>query len=111
MHIDDLDGKFTSINFFAWEADVTILVVDETGVPVVDATVEGGWTVGSASSSSCITNGEGVCTVTQTGLWIWNRSTTFTVEDVLHDVLIYKPEDNADPDGDSDGMAITVNRY
>jgi hypothetical protein len=35
---------------------------------------------------------------------------TFTVQDVAHATFAYQAADNADPDGDSDGTAISVNK-
>ena len=35
---------------------------------------------------------------------------TFRVDDVIHDSLTYQAADNSDPDGDSDGTTITVNK-
>jgi hypothetical protein len=44
--------------------------------------------------------------------WIGERnpSATFTVDTVSHATITYDPSANSDPDGDSDGTSITVNR-
>ncbi|MCP5094156.1 MAG: S8 family serine peptidase [Chloroflexi bacterium] len=109
MHVGDLDG--VSIRFGReWEGTVTILIVDNGGSPVSNATIDGSWSAGDAASSSCTTDGSGLCSVTQTGLRAFNSSVTFTVDDVTHATLTYTSGDNTDPDGDSDGTVITVSR-
>lgn len=110
MHIGDLDGGYPGVGGRGWSAEVTILVVDNSGNPLQDATVAGQWSAGTPTAASCVTNVEGICAVVQSGLGRWIRSVTFTVEDVTHSSLTYKPADNTDPDGDSDGTSITVPR-
>ena len=109
MHVGDLDGsgRYT-FGTFRWVADVTITVHDSSENPVANATVSGSWSTGG--TSSCTTNSSGTCTVTSGTLTRRDASTTFTVSNVTHASLTYQPADNHDPDGDSNGTSITVNR-
>ena len=109
MHIGDLDGVGVRVGR-EWEATVTIYVEDDSGNPVDNATVDGSWSAGSASSSSCSTDDNGLCEVTQTNLVRGNATVAFTVDNVTHGSLTYAPGDNSDPDGDSDGTVITISR-
>ncbi|MCP5094155.1 MAG: hypothetical protein GY943_01245, partial [Chloroflexi bacterium] len=108
MHVSDLDG--TSVrNGRIWTATITVYVEDDSGNPVSDATVSGTWNIAS-NTDSCTTNGSGSCTVTSGDLFAGNHTTTYTVDDITHSSLSYSAGDNTDPDGDSDGTTITVNR-
>jgi hypothetical protein len=109
MHVGDLDG--TAINLGnRWRAEVTITVHDADHDPVADATVSGSWIAGASGTAVCTTNGSGVCTVTSP-LVNKNRSPiTFTVDGVTHATFVYDSSDNHDPDGDSDGTTISVNK-
>ena len=109
MHVGDLDGSSVRDGRF-WEATVTILVVDDNGSPVDNATVTGSWTAGDNSSSNCVTDSNGLCSVTQTSLTRNDSPVTLTVDSVTHASLSYNAADNGDPDGDSDGTSIEVTR-
>ena len=90
-----------------WQATVTITVHDTSHNLVADATVSGSWSGGGAAS--CITDGTGQCSVTSGNIHKNTASVTFTVDNVT-DTLTYQSSDNHDPDGDSDGTQITVNK-
>jgi hypothetical protein len=51
-----------------------------------------------------------VCTVSKNNIRNNFTSVTFTVNSVTHSTLIYNSPDNHDPDGDSNGTAIVVNK-
>jgi hypothetical protein len=109
LHVGDLDGVGTpGPGNKRWTATVTITVLDNSGAPVASANVTGNF--GDAKSSlSCSTSAIGQCTVSKsssTGI----ASVTFTVTNVIHATLPYNPSANSDPDGDSNGTTITVNR-
>jgi hypothetical protein len=104
-----LDG--TSINNGgSWTAVVTILVVDNNGAPVQDATVSGSWSSGASGSAACVTNSSGACNVSASGIPKKTKDVTFTVSDVDHATLNYNAAANTDPDGDSNGTTIVVLR-
>jgi hypothetical protein len=75
---------------------------------VANATVNGFWSSGASGSGLCVTNGSGQCTVSKNNIRGTFDRVTFTVDDVFHAGNTYQPEDNHDPNGDSDGTAIEV---
>jgi hypothetical protein len=106
VHVGDLDATSTSQGQ-KWIAYVTITVVDSDETPVSEATVSGSWSIGG--TSSCVTE-EGTCTVDLSG--IFSKRTTsvdFAVTGVTGS-LTYQAGDNVDPDEDSDGTVITVDK-
>lgn len=109
MHVGDLDGNSIN-NGRTWTAEVTILIVDNNGSPVGNATVNGNWSNGASGSANCTTNASGTCTVSMSGIRKNVRSVDFTVTNVTHSTLTYNPAANTDPEGDSDGTTITVSK-
>ncbi len=103
-HIADLDGSAVSSGR-TWTATVTIVVRDGAGSLVAGATVSGTWKRGAVVT--CITSASGTCSVVATGR---GRSQVFTVTGVAHASLGYDPAANTDPDGDSNGTVITINK-
>ena len=72
------------------------------------ATVSGTWSGGYAGSASCTTSTAGQCSLSSGSMNRSKSSVTFTVSSVADATLTYKPADNHDGDGDSNGTAITV---
>jgi hypothetical protein len=108
LHVADLDGLSNKAGN-KWDASVTITVLDAAQNPVTEAAISGSWSTGD--SANCTTDSGGQCTLTLTGLdGKSTASVTFTVEDVSHAALTYDSAGNADPDGDSDGTTIMVNK-
>jgi hypothetical protein len=111
-HIGDLDGTGANISSSRWRATVTVTVHLTDHTPVSGATITGTWSAGDSSGRTltCTTDGTGSCTVQSGRLRrTSNASVTFTVTAVIGSVT-YDPGANHDPDGDSNGTAITVNR-
>jgi len=106
MHAGDLDRSATSVKN-NWVATVTIRVHDANHNPVSGATVSASWSGGFSGLTSCVTNGSGACSVTTGNIPKKKGSVTLTVTNVSGS-LTYQPGDNHDPDGDSNGTAITV---
>ena len=108
MHVEDLDGRARLINKNKWAADVTVLVVDDGGLPVQNATVQGRWSTGI--DGSAITDSEGLVTVTTGTISRSVDRAMFTVVGITHTSLNYVPGLNTDPDFplDSTGTAIVV---
>ena len=108
VHIGDLDGTSTNQGR-TWTAMVTITVHDNTEALVSGATVYGSWSNGASGSTSCTTDSTGQCDVTLSGVTKRTGSVDFSVTNVTSS-LAYNPADNHDPDGDSNGTTITVNK-
>jgi hypothetical protein len=107
-HVGDLDGASAQGNRNRWDATVTIRVHDASENSVADATVSGTWSQGASGSDTCVTDVDGVCSVTKRNLKSGVSSVTFTVDSVTHASMSYAAAVNHDPDGDSDGTSITV---
>lgn len=110
MHVGDLDASSSNSNGNRWNAHVTITVHDDSENPVANATVSGSWSNGANGSGSCVTDGAGQCTITRNNVKGNRSSVTFTVTNVTHASNSYDAGDNHDPDGDSNGSTINVNR-
>ena len=113
MHIGDLDGTSANIDATRWRATVTITVHDANHNLVASATATGTWSAGDGNGRtlSCITNASGQCNVTSGRLSRTNNaSVVFTVTNVTKATFTYQSTANHDPDGDSNGTAITVAR-
>ncbi|MCP5099687.1 MAG: choice-of-anchor B family protein, partial [Chloroflexi bacterium] len=108
MHVADLDGT-SARDGRIWNAVVTVYVEDDSGNPVAGATVTGSWNTGSGTST-CVSDSNGSCSVSSGDLFVFNHTTTYTVDNVTHGSLTYNAGDNTDPDGDSDGTSIDVDR-
>jgi serine/threonine-protein kinase len=107
VHVSDLDVVVTG-DEERWEVEVIIYVDDHDGQKKNGATVTGTWTVsGSGVTLTCETWGPGNCSI-YSGEIEEEAETTFTVSDVSYLYYDYAPEDNWDPDGDSDGTSITA---
>jgi len=104
MHIADLDGVAQPAGR-SWNAVVTNRVVDNTGAPVAGATVTGEWR--GAGFATCVTNSAGTCTVT---LSTGKVAMSWTVVNITHPSRTYNPSANTDPEGDSDGTVIWLDR-
>ncbi|MEJ2746651.1 MAG: hypothetical protein P8183_01835, partial [Anaerolineae bacterium] len=107
-HVSDLDGSSFWVNSRRWKATITIAILDDLGDPVSNATVNGNWSGGISGSASCSTDSSGLCSVTSNKIRKNKSSVTFTVSNVSHATLSYDAAANSDPDGDSNGTAITV---
>jgi hypothetical protein len=84
--------------------------VDQNGSPVAGATVSGSWSNGITGSGTCVTDGSGKCSITRLLIRNTTGSVTFTVDGVTAAGFSYDPGSNTDPDGDSDGTVIAVNK-
>jgi PKD repeat protein len=110
VHVGDLDGSSADAPRGRWEATVTVVVHDSAHGAVSGALVEGSWSDGASGGTSCTTDGSGQCSVAKGNLKGNVSSVTFAVSNVTSGVGDYAPGDNHDPDGDSDGTAITVGK-
>jgi hypothetical protein len=107
VHIGDLDGSASSQRS-AWTASVSVTVHNEAHGPLAGASVSGNWNGGATGSGSCVTGATGNCIVTKSGIRKKSGTVTFTVSSVSQSGLTYASGSNHDPDGDSNGTAITV---
>jgi len=110
IHSGDLDGSsaYSSKNY--WNATVVIWAHGGDENPVSGVAVSGSWSGGYTGSASCTTDSTGKCTVISGNIRKNLNSVTYTITDMTKAGTVYAPAANHDPDGDSDGTSITVNR-
>jgi hypothetical protein len=108
VHVGDLDGSSTLNNGGRWNAIVSILIHDINENPVVGAIVNGVWSGGVTGGATCTTDANGRCNVTKSNIKSNIGSVILTITNVTNESSIYQPDDNHDPDGDSDGTSITI---
>jgi hypothetical protein len=109
--VADLDGDAVKVRAKGdWQATVTVLVLNAGGDPVDGAVVSGTWSSGAPGTATCTTGADGTCALISGVLGKKTADVTFTVAEAVHDAYAYEPAENADPDGDSDGVTITLYR-
>lgn len=107
LHVGDLDGSSKTGGGY-WAARVTITVHTGAEVPLSGALVSVAWSNGA--SGSCSTGSSGSCTTSIFSLPSSLSSITLTVSDLVLAGYAYTPAASHDPDGDSDGRVILVQR-
>jgi PKD repeat protein len=110
IHVGDLDGSQDN-NGSTWTAHVTVLVHDADHTAEDGSTVDFDYTGRDVSgSATCTTDTNGVCTLSVSNIAKRTGSVDFTVTGVSDSDGSYDESSNHDPDGDSDGTTITVNK-
>jgi serine protease AprX len=107
VHVGDLDPNAVWVTNTRWRARATIETHDQNHEPIAGVIVTGVWT--GNKTAQCITNANGRCQVSKR---YGNKkaSVTFSVTTLQLSGYTYEAIANHDPDGDSDGTAITVTR-
>ncbi len=105
VHVADLDAIKT-IAKSNWKVTVTIKVVDANGAAVSGIKVDGKV---NTTNLSCTTGTNGQCSVTAT-LKSNVSTATYTVTNLSAAGYVYNAAANSDPDGDSTGTSIIVNK-
>jgi subtilisin len=108
MHVGDLDS-IPTLQRKSWTARVRIRVHSGSHANLGGVVVAGTFSTGA--TTSCTSNGKGLCTVSLSGLSKTTLSSvTFTVTNLSLSGWTYVSSGNHDPDADSDGTTIVVNR-
>jgi subtilase family serine protease len=110
MHIGNLDGTHATTGD-VWAATVQITVHDGKHGPQAGATVSGNWNGTGFVPASCVTSETGTCTVVLSSIPLATRLVGFSVSGVVLTGVVYKPIGNHDPDGSSNGYAVSVRRF
>jgi hypothetical protein len=110
ISISDLDGSSVATNKHRWRGTTVITVSDDLGERISNAVVSGSWSGAYSGSTECTTDSNGTCSVVTGNIKNSKSSVTFTVSHISHATLTYDAAYNSDPDSDSDGTSITVNR-
>ncbi len=106
LHVGDLDGSKTVKK--TWTATVTIAVHDAGEQIVSSATVSARWD--DNTTVTCRTGRTGTCKVSKSNIPLTQTSVTLAVQGISKAGYTYDPTANHDPDGDSNGTAITINK-
>jgi len=107
LHVGDLDGTSAAIKG-NWQASIVVTAHDGDHSALSGVTVTGTWSGGYSGTGSCNTDSAGLCQISSGNISKKQGDATFTVTGASRANYIYQPADNHDPDGDSDGTAITV---
>jgi serine protease AprX len=110
--VGDLDGS-ASNQGTKWRATVAVTIHDNASPdhqPASGAIVTGSWSGGFTGTFSGTTGSNGQCTFTSGQISKSASQVTFTITSVQHASLSYIDTQNHDPDGDSNGTSITVNK-
>ena len=110
MHIGDLDRLSVNTASNRWRATVTVKVVNGANQPVSGAKVAGVWSNGETGNGSCTTATNGTCRIIKNNIRRAVTSVRFTVTAVTKSGWTYNAALNSDPDGDSNGTYIIINR-
>jgi hypothetical protein len=108
QHVGDLDGSSATSGNGGWKATITVAVHDAAHAALAGATLSGSFSRGG--SGSCTTNASGLCSITSSKIPNNRTSTSFSVTGVTKSGTTYLAGANHDPDGDSTGTSITVNK-
>jgi hypothetical protein len=109
LHVGDLDNASTPSGN-NWNAVVVVTVHDQNDAPLAGAVVSGAWSNGTSGSGTCTTNASGQCSLTRTNIRGSISAVTFSVTNVTLSSFTYQPGSNHDPDGDSTGTVIVLNK-
>lgn len=107
LHAADLD-KNTRSGLAGWTASVTILVHDQNHNAVSGATVTGKWS--DNTTATCTTDSSGRCSVTKNRISNATTSISYSVTGVSKSGYTYNSALNHDPDTDSNGTVIVINK-
>jgi hypothetical protein len=107
VHVGDLDGRSISSGGSS-TVEVTILVHNNSHAAVANATVTGNFSSGYKGTGSCTTDASGVCRISSGPAAAGSTAIVFTVTNISYSGSAYGATSNHDPDGESNGTAITV---
>ncbi len=94
MHISNIEAITEVSGRNKWNMEVKITVVDETNSPLSGVTVAGYWSGGTSGESSCMSDANGQCSVSRTGL-SQRKTVSFTVSDMTRNGYNYDADANA----------------
>jgi hypothetical protein len=109
VHVGDIDGSPTS-NRKNWKATVTFAVHTSAHAAVNGATVAFTLSGAASGTGSCVTTSTGLCSYSTGALKNSTASVTFSVTAISGSGLNYVGGSNHDPESDSNGTLIVVNR-
>lgn len=109
LHCGDLDATRSSAGS-TWQAHVTVSIHDANHTALTGALVQGRWSGGLSATKSAYTGPNGTVTFATGPIAKRNGSVTFEIIEVISGGLDYHSAANHDPDGESNGTRITVQK-
>jgi len=109
LHCGDLDGTSSNSGKNSWKATVVVTMHDGNHAPVQGATVFIQWGGGASGAANLTTDANGRCTFTSGNISKSSPSATLSITGAGHATLTYSAA-NHDPDSDSNGTSIIVNK-
>ncbi len=106
VHVSDIDLHVRASRGGAWKARVSVEIRDADETLMKNALVEASWSGALTGTTSCVTNGKGICRISSRRMSGSASVLALTVDRVILASYTYQPEDNDDPDDDSDGTTI-----
>jgi thermitase len=107
LHVADLDGSSAGQGG-TWSAQVRAQVLDGLGQAQAGARLEGRWSDGA--QAACVTDTQGRCALASLEMAKRDKWIEFSVTNILLDGKTYAAAENSDPDGDSNGTTIRVDK-
>jgi parallel beta-helix repeat protein len=101
IHIGNIKGITDPLGKKKWKATVILTVQDSNDNTVSNAEINGTWSGGTSGAVVCITDINGICSITSPAIWR-SDEVTFTVDNVSHATMPYDPSMNH-------ATSITVN--
>lgn len=109
MHVGDID-KTTTKRALYWETTITLTVHTDSHTAMDGVTVTGSWSDGYTGATTCTTNSNGQCSITRSRIGNTTTSLTFTITNLSKTGYSYNASANHDPDGDSTGTSMVINK-
>ena len=110
LHSGDLDRSSANNGKNWWRATVVVTIHNGNDAPVPNATVFIQWGGGASGTANLATDANGRCTFISGNISKSSSSATLSITGVNHATLTYSAAANHDPDGDSNGTSITINK-
>lgn len=107
VHVADIDDTSINPGGSSWTSEAEVYIVTSGDSPVNNALVSGYFD--GTEWTTCVTDASGRCSVS-TSRPNGTKDVIFEVDNVDYSTYAYDPTKNTDPDGDSDGTEITLNR-
>jgi subtilisin family serine protease len=109
LHVGDLD-RSTTTSASGWTAKVVIEVHNGSHSLASGVKVTGSWSNGYTGTGSCTTDGTGRCQIATGNLSKKVTSVQFSVSAAAKSGYVYQSSANHDPDGDSNGITVTITK-
>jgi chitodextrinase len=108
LHVGDINDKSTTGKRDRWNAIAEVTIHTASESLFEGASVTGTWSNGR--TMSCTTGANGICSLTLSNLKSLVSNINFTITNISSPGWVYNPNNNHDPDGDSNGTVIMIQK-